>query len=73
MPATRERVRTHLDVNHATELLRPAAVTLAESFPADWRTATFQIELERTAEGPRVWLTAYEIHGKHRHEAGRTC
>ena len=64
-----ERIRDRFDA----EPLRSSAMTLAESFPADWRTATFQIEFERTAGGPRVFITSYEIHGEDHHEVGKTC
>jgi hypothetical protein len=53
MMATREeRKRAFMagrfDVERDAEPLRAAAVVVAESFPADWRSATFQVALERS-------------------------
>jgi hypothetical protein len=61
------------DVERDGKPLRSAAVTVAESFPADWRSATFKIELERTVDGPRVEITFYEIVGEDTEQAGGIC
>jgi hypothetical protein len=73
-----EQIMAHMserfDVERDAEPLRAAALTVAETFPDDWRNATFRIELERTTEtGPSVAITFYEIIGDHSDSAGGTC
>jgi hypothetical protein len=61
------------DVERDAEPLRAAALKMAEKFPDDWRHATFRIELERTADGPGVAITFYEVIGDGSELAGGTC
>jgi hypothetical protein len=72
-----EQIMAHLaerfDVERDAEPLRAAALIVAETFPDDWRNATFRIELERTADGPSVAITFYEVIGDGSDQAGGTC
>jgi hypothetical protein len=60
-------------IERDAEPLRAAAATVAGSFPDDWRRAKFQIEIERTADGPSVAITFYEVIGDYGDQAGGMC
>jgi hypothetical protein len=73
----RERVEKFLEgrfnVERDAEPLRKAALAVAETFPTDWRNATFQVELERSDDGPSVAITYYEVAGDYGETAGGMC
>jgi hypothetical protein len=66
-------IAERFDIERDAEPLRAAAVTVAESFPEDWRNATFRVDIERTADGPSVAITFYEVIGDYSDQAGGTC
>jgi hypothetical protein len=66
------RGTAYFDVETAAPLLS-GAEALADGFPTDWQSATFQVELERTPDGPRARVSAFQIDGENEHLVGHSC